>query len=173
MVEALVTKLCFDTFKYQILIYIYTPPIRALFSIIIIFIEGLRIFGCHSSKIALKSFHGKYVVAESNGHANANRVNRGSWEIFSVEELKDGIALKSHHGKYLVAENNYEVNANRMWKQKWETFKVLKQADGTYAFRTWKGRYLVAERDGRLRADRTWIRPWEKFKVECVKGNIQ
>ena len=72
-----------------------------------------------------------------------------------------------------MAENNYEVNANRMWKQKWETFKVLKQADGTYAFRTWKGRYLVAERDGRLRADRTWIRPWEKFKVECVKGNIQ
>merc|ERR1712136_412770 len=133
--------------------------------------DGLKIFGCGSSQIALKSYHGKYVVAESNGHANANRVNRGPWEIFSVEELKDGsIALKSHHGKYLVAENNYEVNANRNALGPWEKFKVLKQADGTYAFRTWKGRYLVAESDGRLRADRTRIKEWESFKVECIVG---
>ena len=75
------------------------------------------VFGCPNDKIALKSYHGKYVVAESDGAANANRAERDSWEIFTVEEVSFGrIALRSHHGKYLVAEDSrsgYEVNANR------------------------------------------------------------
>ena len=140
-------------------------------------ISGHGIFGCPSYQIALKSAHGRYVVAESNGQANANSVKIGPWEIFTVEELEDeSIALKSHHGKYLVAENNDEVNANRKRRGPWETFKVLKQDDDTFAFRTSHGGYLVAEFDGRLRFDRTLstsIKPREKFEVECFRDNIE
>ncbi|MCP4110640.1 MAG: hypothetical protein GY749_34810, partial [Desulfobacteraceae bacterium] len=34
--------------------------------------------------ISLRSVHGKYVVAESNGDANADRGAIGSWERFTV-----------------------------------------------------------------------------------------
>ena len=120
----------------------------------------------------MQSYHGKYVTAESDGAANANRAERDSWEIFTVEEVSFGrIALRSHHGKYLVAEQSsagYEVNANRDTRGPWESFEVLKQSDGTVAFKTWHGRYLVAESDGRLRGDRTSIREWETFTFECI-----
>ena len=73
----------------------------------------------------MKSYHGKYIVAESNGAANANRAETGPWEIFTVEEVSAGkIALRSHHGKYLVAESSYEVNANRDTRDSWEVFEV-------------------------------------------------
>ena len=43
--------------------------------------------GCLASgdSISLKSVHNKYVVAESNGDANANRSGIGSWEKFTVQ----------------------------------------------------------------------------------------
>ena len=43
--------------------------------------------GCLASgdSISLKSAHNKYVVAESNGDANADRSAIGSWEKFSVQ----------------------------------------------------------------------------------------
>ena len=65
--------------------------------------------------ISLKSFHGKYLVAESDGRANADRTAIGGWEKWTIlnpnntgdrSEIQDGgaIALKSFHGKHLVAE---------------------------------------------------------------------
>ena len=133
---------------------------------------GYATFGC--SRVAFKSHHGKYIVAESNGAANANRDQRNDLETFTVEEVGCGfVALKSFYGKYLVAEDymtGYEVNANREQCREWEIFKVLKQPNGTVAFRTAHGRYLVAEDNGNLRADRTWIREWETFTPVCVPG---
>ena len=131
------------------------------------------VFGCPNDKIALKSYHGKYVVAESDGGANANRAERNEWEIFTVEEVSAGkIALRSYHGKYLVAESSYEVNANRDTRDSWEVFEVLEQSGGTVAFKTAHGRYLVAESDGRLRGDRTEIHEWENFTPECINGEL-
>ena len=46
-----------------------------------------NIFGCDSDKIALKSVHGKYVVAEINGEANVNRPAMDAWELWTVIEL--------------------------------------------------------------------------------------
>ena len=127
----------------------------------------------------MKSYHGKYVVAESDGAANANRAERDYWEIFTVEKVSfHKIALRSHHGKYLVAEDSrsgYEVNANRDTRGGPEVFEVLfgkAQNSGTVAFKTVHGRYLVAESDGRLRGDRTSIREWETFTPECIKGEL-
>ena len=123
----------------------------------------------HGHKIALKSNHGKYVVAEKDGKANANRKHARSWETFTVEYLGGNkIALKSTHGKYLVAEKkDKEVNANRPHRKSWETFTVEKQKGGKIALKTAHGFYVVAEKDGRLRADRKRVGSWEKFKVEC------
>ena len=44
-------------------------------------------FGCLGDKIALRTHHGKYVVVESNGDANADRKIALSYETFTVKEL--------------------------------------------------------------------------------------
>ena len=44
-------------------------------------------FGCLGDKIALRTHHGKYVVAESNGDVNADRKIGLSYETFTVKEL--------------------------------------------------------------------------------------
>ena len=94
----------------------------------------------------MKSYHGKYVVAESDGKANANRNHRRGWETFTVEKLGgDKISLKSSHGKYLVAEANYEVNANRAGRGGWETFILERHEGGKIALKTAHGRYVVAD----------------------------
>ena len=98
-------------------------------------------FGCKGNKIALKSYHGKYVVAENGGggSANANRDDTGPWESFSVEELGGNkVSLKSINNKYLVAEDastGYEVNANRNARGPWEIFTVEKLQGGTIALK--------------------------------------
>ena len=60
-------------------------------------------FGCKGNKIALKSYHGKYIEAENGGggSANANRDDTGTWESFTVEELGGNkVFLKSFNNKY-------------------------------------------------------------------------
>ena len=141
---------------------------------ICILFSGKNIFGCSTNKVALKSYHGKYVVAESNGAANANRAEKGSWETFIVENLgPNKVSFKSNHGKYLVAEDergNYDINATRDHRGPFEIFTVEYQAGGTIALKTAHGRYVVAESDGRLRGDRTVAGPWESFTLECLEG---
>ena len=82
-------------------------------------------------KIALKSYHGKYMVAEEKSwycpwcdwEINANRNGIGDHEKFKVEKQSGGkIALKTHHGKYVVAEDNNELNADRTKVGTWERF---------------------------------------------------
>ena len=136
----------------------------------------VNIFGCSNNKISLKSYHGKYVVAESNGDANANRVKKDVWEIFTVGVVgPNTVSLKSHHGKYLGAEDrsqSYDINANRRHLDAWAIFTVEKQQGGTIALKTAHGRYVVAERDGRLRGDRTAAQEWERFVPECTIDTI-
>ena len=135
-----------------------------------------NIFGCSNNKIALKSYHGKYVVAEINGDANANREKRDIWEIFTVGVVgPNTISLKSYHGKYLVAEDgsqNYEINANRRNPDAGTIFTVEKQQGGTIALKTVRGRYVVAERNGSLRGDRLAAQEWERFVPECLIDTI-
>ena len=122
----------------------------------------------------MKSYHGKYVVAQFNGDANANREEKGTWETFIVEDLgQSKVSFKSYHGKYLGAEDeigNYDIRANKDNRSDWEIFKVENQSEGTIALKTAHGRYVVAESDGRLRGDRTVAGPWESFTPECLGG---
>jgi len=131
-----------------------------------------NIFGCKEDKISLKSYHRKYVVAERDGSVNANRDDKGTWEVFTVERLGGNkIALKSWHNKYLVAENatrGYEVNANRNVRGPWEEFTVENKQNNTVALKTYHRRYLSAKKDGKLIADRTQAYTWETFQPECI-----
>ena len=97
-----------------------------------------KLFGCTVGsicKVGLKTHHNKYVVAEKNGKANANRGWMRSWEIFTVTfSGVDKVQFKGHHGKYLVAERDGTVNANRPWARSWETWTVEDKGNG-FAFK--------------------------------------
>ena len=57
-------------------------------------IDGIdAVLSCKGNKIALKSHFGKYVVAESDGSANANRNHRRGWETFTVEKFAGELGL--------------------------------------------------------------------------------
>jgi len=120
------------------------------------------------SKISLKSWRNKYVVAESNGKANANSDSVQIWTVVARPGGK--IALKGSHGKYLVAERNGDANANRTRASSWETFQPVHQGGDKYAFKSYHDKYLVAERDGSLNANRKRIGKWERFRVEQQDG---
>ena len=133
-------------------------------------------WGCLSDTIALRTHHGKYVVAELNGDVNADRRIALDYETFTVKELGGNqIALKSFHGKYMGAEEkswscswcDWEVNANSNEIGDDEKFLVKKHSDGTIALKTYHGKYVVAEDNNELNADRTTVGSWEKFTPEC------
>lgn len=116
--------------------------------------------------IALQSAHGKYVVAESNGAANANRGAIGPWERWALIRHGDGtVSLRSHHGLYLVAESNGTANANRRAIGPWERWRMQSHGDGTVSFHSHHGRWLVAESNGGLNANRPNLGPWERFRL--------
>merc|ERR1712243_492078 len=75
--------------------------------------------------IALKSHHGKYLVAENNYEVNANRNALGPWEKFKVLKQADGTyAFRTWKGRYLVAESDGRLRADRTRIKEWESFKV-------------------------------------------------
>ena len=138
------------------------------------FAETKKLFGCTDGsicKVALKTHHNKYVVAEDNGKANANQDNLGAWEIFVVTFIGDDkVQFKGHHGKYLVAEADGTVNANRPQASTWETWTVEEKGNGL-AFTSYHGKYLVAESNGELNANRNHASTWETFRI-VHEGNI-
>ena len=131
-------------------------------------------FGCTDGsvcKVGLKTHHNKYVVAETNGKANANRDWMLSHEIFSVTFIgEDKVQFKGHNGKYLVAELDGTVNADRDKASIWETWTVENKGIGL-AFKSFHGKYLVAELNGELKANRNVAAEWETFRVVHKNGS--
>ena len=96
--------------------------------------------------ISLRSAHGRYLVAEENHSAAANRTAVGAWEKWDVIDHGRGmVSLMSAHGRYLVAEQNHSVSANRTDIGAWERWNVIDHSDGTISLKSAQGRYLVAE----------------------------
>eukprot|EP00296_Roombia_truncata_P007561 JP446005.1.p1 GENE.JP446005.1~~JP446005.1.p1 ORF type:complete len:682 (+),score=283.22 JP446005.1:22-2046(+) len=142
----------------------------------------------YGSKLALKTHHGKFIVAEGDGSANANSKHRSSQqEAFTIINAQatnskgmvrfgDTIALKSYANKWVVAEKSGEANANRVGLGPWEKFTILStknhksraivRMDDSVAFHSVHGKYLVAENDGRLRANRPHRRSYETFYIK-------
>ena len=84
--------------------------------------------------ISLRTRWGRYVVAEQNGDANANRTGVGAWERFEVVspdgrrglvECNSKVALKSTaFNRYLQAHPNGHAYSDPVRLGPWETFDV-------------------------------------------------
>lgn len=121
-------------------------------------------------QVTLKTAHGKYVVAESDGRANANRDAPGPWERWTVEHKGgNAVCFVGYSGKYLVAEVDGAANANRDGCGPYETFQ-LSSRGAQITLQSSHGKYLVAESDGTLNANRDGPpRAWETFTVEWTR----
>ncbi len=141
----------------------------------------------YGDTVALKSYHGTYLVAEADGRANADRAALGPWEQFRIVRsgpstlanyvsYGDLVSLESHHGRYLVAESDGSANANREKIGGWERFRVWRTGDSlhgsfvtigdTISLESYHGRFLVAESDGRANANREKVGGWERWRIE-------
>jgi len=113
-----------------------------------------------------KGAHGKYLSAQPDGKAVADRGAVGAWEKFSPEKQSDGlISYKSHHGKYLSAQSNGNLDADRGSIGAWEKFTLESHSDGKFSLKGAHGKYVVAESDGRANANRAAVGSWEKWEV--------
>eukprot|EP01091_Cochliopodium_minus_P010458 TRINITY_DN276_c0_g1_i1.p1 TRINITY_DN276_c0_g1~~TRINITY_DN276_c0_g1_i1.p1 ORF type:complete len:116 (-),score=26.62 TRINITY_DN276_c0_g1_i1:66-413(-) len=84
----------------------------------------------NGQRIALKSHHGTYLRADTNGTVNQTSTVQ-DWEIWHVEEKGKKIALKSHHGNYLTVDGStiklgshpqeWKVKKD-LWKSEQKTF---------------------------------------------------
>ena len=128
----------------------------------------------NNERLSMKSHHGKYVVAEPDGKANANRPVAGGWETWTLQWLGGTtVAFKGAHNKYLVAEptptrlgrtGNALANRHAILGS-WEKFTLDKVDGGRITLKGAHGKYLVAEPNGELNIDRTRAQDWEKFRV--------
>jgi hypothetical protein len=145
--------------------------------------------------LQLRSAHGTYVVAESDGRLLANRTAAGAWEQFiviragatthdSLLSYGDVIALKSAHGKYVVAESSGDANANRDAIGDYEKWQIIRagatqsssfvaHGDAISLKSMAHGKYLVAENTGDANANRTAIGPWETFTLESPTASTR
>jgi hypothetical protein len=118
-----------------------------------------------SSVVSLKSHHGKYLSAQSNGSAQWNRDQVGGWEKISLEEAGNGkYGLKSVHNKYLSAQPNGSVEWNRDKLDIWETWTV-EEIGNNIALKSYHGKYLSAQPDGRVEVNSNAIGQWETIEV--------
>lgn len=114
---------------------------------------------------SFRSDHGKYVVAENNGNALANRTAIGVWEQFNMEIVgSDKVAFKSYHGTYLTAHSDNRVTAESENDSESQHFKVIESDNGRLAFQASNGRYLGADTSGNLDTNATQIGEYQKFR---------
>lgn len=67
-----------------------------------------------SGRVALRSHHGRYLVAEPGGRTLANRRRVAAWEKWTLTELGGGtVALRSHDGRYLATDQRGRAFASK------------------------------------------------------------
>ena len=123
---------------------------------------------CLQKKIGLKSHHGKYLSAQSNGTVMWNRNWILGWEYFDIIQKGNKIAIKSVHGKFLSAQPNGTVQWNKDRIGSWEQFEVERINYNQIVLKSVHGKYLSAQPDGKVEWNRDIIGSWEKFIVEEI-----
>lgn len=144
-------------------------------------------------KISLKSYHGKYMVAESDGRLNANRDTIEDSEKFEIIRsgttknnvfvtFGDIISLKSCNNKYITAESNGTVNATIVKLDDWEKFTLLRSGNtqsesffcigDTISLFTFHKKYFTAESNGTVNANIVKLDDWEKWTVSALPGDV-
>ncbi|MCB1025448.1 MAG: hypothetical protein KDB79_13715 [Acidobacteria bacterium] len=88
-----------------------------------------------NDKVALRSAHNKYVVAEQDGRLNANRDKIGPWETFTIFNWKtpketgviyesNGVSFMTAHSKFIGAVDDGRAVADRPASRSLENFIV-------------------------------------------------
>jgi len=123
-------------------------------------------------QINLMGIHiNKYLCAESNGVAIANRSSANEWETFYVHPVGHRIALESAHEMYLAADLNGEVKFNRDTVRDLEMFEPIPLGQDIWAFKTVHGTYFYPEEDedGKVYSDSQEMGEWERWILKIVK----
>ena len=116
-------------------------------------------------KISLRSHHGRFMCAESNGQITCNREKALGWETFTCVPMGNGkVALQSCHGKFLCAESSGRAVCDRSQAQGWEIHTVVQQG-GKIGLRSCHNKYLSAQSNHSLQWNRDVLNAWELFTV--------
>ena len=130
-----------------------------------------------SSKVSLRSVHGKYLSAQPDGRAEWNRDIASTWEIFHLEERQGGkIALRGAHGMYVSSQSDGSVQINRREAPPggWEEFTAEIRPNAV-CLKSCHGKYLSAQQDGTAQWNRDHAPRggWEEFQIEHTGGTGQ
>lgn len=122
-----------------------------------------------NKKVALRSFHGRYLCGESTGRVVADRTHRLSWEEWILVPLGGNkYALRADNGKWLCSEQRGHVVANREKQDAWETWTMETLSNGKVGLKSFHGKWLCSESDGRVVANREHLREWEHWTLEYI-----
>jgi len=118
-------------------------------------------------RVTFKSYHGKFVCAETDFSVVANRDKAAQWETWRAEHVGGNkYNFKSHHGRFLCAEANQTIIANREKAQGWETFELEHKGGSNYNLKTAHGRFVCVEPSGAVVGNREKAAQWETFSIE-------
>lgn len=110
--------------------------------------ESLQWVKQASGRVAIRTFHGKFLVMDPDGSIKANRDTLpelgGTFQV--VGHADGSISLQLDDGSYLVTRQDGLLFTTPRDLEEQERFFLIEHADGTISLRTWTWQYLVAER---------------------------
>eukprot|EP01088_Endostelium_zonatum_P020567 TRINITY_DN7640_c0_g1_i1.p1 TRINITY_DN7640_c0_g1~~TRINITY_DN7640_c0_g1_i1.p1 ORF type:complete len:133 (-),score=30.23 TRINITY_DN7640_c0_g1_i1:58-456(-) len=128
-----------------------------------------------SGNIQLKSYHGKYLTAETKpfGALKAAADKASGWERWTVEPQSGGkVALRSAHNKLLGVEGDKmdKIVAGGDTAGNTTTLTVHHEFGDIWTFRTYAGTYLGADKKGKVFVKNSEPTDDEKWHVERYSG---
>jgi len=82
-----------------------------------------------SLTVNFRTHYGKFVAAEEDGTASADRqLSRASEKFTPMKYSANVMSFKASHGKFLVCEPDGQVKADREFMRTWEAFHVYKSS---------------------------------------------
>jgi hypothetical protein len=122
-------------------------------------------------RIALKTYHGRYVTAMGEDHdwdIIAKTVEIEDFEKFTLIDLDDGkVAFKTFHNRYVTATDeaqNWDIRAEAARMGDWETFMPIPLGNDKVALKTFHNRYVTA-----MGADRNWELVTEAAEIDLFE----
>ncbi|HPJ29788.1 MAG TPA: beta/gamma crystallin-related protein [Methanothrix sp.] len=140
----------------------------------------------YGSKIALRSYHGKYLMTRPDGSMIADRGYHDAWEHYAVVRsgaskhqshlsYGDVISLKSTHGKFLSAWPDGRCAFDKDWTKEWEQFVIVRagktedknfvSSGDVIGLKSYHNKFMSAWPDGRCAIDKEWLKEWESWTV--------
>jgi len=140
--------------------------------------KDLGISALPPEKIALLSYHDRYLSAREESGIIDQELELNEWGWFTLERLSDGkVALKTHGGQYLTAPDRGASRQDWMLRQEPELgdcgqFDLFVLGSGKVALRACSGHFLTAGDNGlgwegelawAVVAETSQLQDWERF----------